>query len=76
MNTPIPRPGEHLPGPPPTIDPAGIHAQVDGLLSRLEPVTGAAHGGGDGGTVLSANAQLLEQAHDVLVRALASVDKS
>ncbi|NLG54514.1 MAG: hypothetical protein GX542_02515 [Rhodococcus sp.] len=74
MNSHIPRPGQHLPGPPSTIDPAEIHARVGELLDELAPVTEMAAGAS--AEVLSGNAQLLEQAHDVLVQALASVDKS
>lgn len=61
MNTP-PLPGQHLHAATESLaDPRQLKADVDGLLSRL------------GGS--SDPAQILEQAHDVLVRALATVDK-
>ena len=34
MSTSIPRPGQHLPGAQPGIEPDRIHAEVDGLLTR------------------------------------------
>lgn len=74
MSTPIPRPGSHLPGPTQTVDPEEIHAEVDGLLSRLgavEPDPADEHGVG----IIPRQAHLLEKAHDVLVQALATVDK-
>ena len=60
----MPRPGQHIPGPPPTVEPQHIHAEVDGLLARLDRDEAIPH-----------QARILEQAHDVLVRALAAVDK-
>ncbi|QQZ16414.1 MULTISPECIES: hypothetical protein [Rhodococcus] len=74
MSTPIPRPGAHLPGPPQSVDPETIHTEVDGLLLRLgavEPDPDDEHGVG----VIPRKAHLLEKAHDVLVEALATVDK-
>ncbi|MDI9978356.1 hypothetical protein [Rhodococcus sp. IEGM 1307] len=74
MSTPILRPGAHLPGPPQSVDPETIHSEVDGLLSRLgavEPDPDDEHGVG----VIPRKAHLLEKAHDVLVEALATVDK-
>lgn len=80
MSTPIPRPGAHLPGQSNSsdsaacVDPAEIHAEVDGLLSRLEdvvPESDDQHASG----VIPHKAQILEKAHDVLVQALATVDK-
>jgi hypothetical protein len=74
MSTPIPRPGAHLPGPTPIVDPEKISAEVDGLLTRLhavEPDPEDPHGVG----VIPKKAHLLEKAHDVLVEALAAVDK-
>lgn len=80
MSTPIPRPGSHLPGQTnnsegaTTVDPAHIHAEVDGLLSTLGDVTPEPddqHGSG----VIPRKAHILEKAHDVLVQALATVDK-
>ncbi|SDD47747.1 hypothetical protein [Rhodococcus tukisamuensis] len=74
MSTPIPRPGQHLPGPPPTVDPARIHAEVDELLAGLDTAS-AVHDDPTGLGQLPRQAHLLEQAHDVLVQALATVDK-
>ncbi|TJZ78625.1 hypothetical protein FCG67_11455 [Rhodococcus oryzae] len=74
MSTPMPRPGQHLPGPPTTVDPDRIHAEVDGLLARLDSV-GPADDDANGHGRIPGQAQLLEQAHEVLVHALATVDK-
>ena len=71
MSTPVPLPGQHLPGTGSGVDPAGIHSQVDELLARLDgPDTGA-----DTAGEISRQAQILERAHDVLVESLAAVDK-
>lgn len=79
MSMPIPRPGHHLPGPNhpgnPTMsfaDPHEVHAEVEALLGRLGTSTL------EDGTRLETipeQAKILEQAHDVLVAALATVDK-
>lgn len=74
MSTPIPRPGEHLPEPPPEVDPEYIHAEVGGLLARLEQVADRADDRHND-SVIPQQAQILERAHDVLVQALATVDK-
>ena len=71
MSTPIPRPGQHLPGPPQTVDPAQIHAEVDQLLAGLDGVRASDQDGAD----LPGQARVLERAHEVLVQALATVDK-
>ncbi|NLE79749.1 MAG: hypothetical protein GX610_09220 [Rhodococcus sp.] len=80
MTTPIPRPGAHLPGQTNSyekavsVEPAEIHAEVDGLLSTLGDVMPSPedqHGAG----VIPRKAHILEKAHDVLVQALATVDK-
>lgn len=68
MSTPTPKPGLHLPGPPPPVDPARIHAEVDELLAGLDETTDH--------EAIPRQAHLLERAHDVLVRALATVDKT
>ena len=84
MNTPIPRPGQHLaghhgqtPSAPADAqafaDPDAIGAEVDALLEQL----GSAE---TGATDLDReripeHARVLEEAHNVLVRALATVDK-
>ena len=75
MSTPIPRPGEHLPGARPTVDPARVHEEVDALLTRVReqgegsdlPITDQSR--------LLEQADLLERAHDVLVQALSTVDR-
>lgn len=71
MSTPVPLPGRHLPGTGGSVDPAGIHSQVDDLLSRLDGASGDADPVGG----LARQAQILERAHDVLVESLAAVDK-
>lgn len=75
MSTPIPRPGQHLPGTRPAVDPARVHAQIDELLAAVRD---DAHDSSDAitdQTGLLRRAELLEQAHDVLVQALSTVDK-
>lgn len=80
MTTPIPRPGAHLPGQTShsdnsvSVDPADIHAEVDGLLSKLGDVI-AEPEDQHGSSVIPRKAHILEQAHDVLVQALSTVDK-
>lgn len=71
MSTSIPRPGEHLPGTRSAVDPDHVHGAVDRLLAGITDA-GAA---GDPAETLSRQTQLLEQAHDVLVDALSTVDK-
>ncbi|MFZ2527890.1 MAG: hypothetical protein WAX14_09590 [Rhodococcus sp. (in: high G+C Gram-positive bacteria)] len=72
MSMSIPRPGQHLPGSQPGIEPDRIHVDVDGLLTRARDAAGDGH---DPAGAISRQALLLEQAHDVLVRALSTVDK-
>ena len=68
----VPLPGSHLPGAgPEPADPALVRAEVRELLAELE--AGAGHA--DAGVDLIRRAKILEQAHDVLVEALATVDK-
>ena len=74
MSTSIPRPGQHLPGSQPRIEPDRIHVEVDGFLTRARDA--AAGDDQDPAAAISRQAQLLEQAHDVLVQALATVDKA
>jgi hypothetical protein len=71
MSTSIPLPGQHRPHEQsgPEVDPSAVVAEVDRLLDRL-PSDGAAP------MDLNVQAQILERAHDVLVQALSSVDKS
>ncbi|MDJ0396194.1 hypothetical protein QMK17_23065 [Rhodococcus sp. G-MC3] len=69
MSTPIPLPGQHRPSETPAVEPTAVEAEVDSLLDRLP--TDA-----DAPMDLNVQAQILERAHDVLVQALSSVDKS
>ncbi len=71
MSTSIPRPGEHIPGPRAAIDPDRIHGDVDALLARARESADASDIAGG----IARQAQLLDQAHEVLVQALATVDK-
>ncbi|MFX0578743.1 hypothetical protein [Nocardia nepalensis] len=80
-----PLPGQHLPGAqgrPEPADPAKIRAEIDALLAELDarpawtgvaatPPTTDAESGAD----ITRRARILEQAHEVLVQALATVDK-
>ncbi|CRK51334.1 conserved hypothetical protein [Rhodococcus sp. RD6.2] len=70
MSTPTPKPGQHLPGPPQTVDPQQIHAEVDDLLAGLTAVDPQDHH-----RAITHQAHVLERAHEVLVQALATVDK-
>ncbi len=84
MNMPIPRPGQHRPdqhmarpshafeSSAAFADPERIHAEVDALLGRLGDQASAADGRLES---IPDQARILEQAHDVLVQALATVDK-
>jgi hypothetical protein len=80
-----PLPGQHLPGAqgrPEPADPAKIRVEIDALLAELDarpawtgvaatpPTTDS-----DSGTDITRRARILEQAHEVLVQALATVDK-
>jgi|GEM_PF-435636 len=86
----VPVPGQHLAGTDPAefADPAAVRAEVDALLAEL--TAGARHprelaapppadrGGiesASAGTDITRRAHILEQAHEVLVQALATVDK-
>ncbi|MFD1813493.1 hypothetical protein [Rhodococcus gannanensis] len=70
MSTPTPKPGQHLPGPPRTVDPQQIHAEVDDLLAGLPAVDSP-----DDQQSIPHQAHILERAHEVLVQALETVDK-
>lgn len=61
----IPLPGRHLPQQPDPVDPADIRTEVVALLDDMAGV----------GSPIGQRARILEQAHDVLVRALGTVDK-
>ncbi|MGK8508319.1 hypothetical protein ACRS5S_09740 [Nocardia asiatica] len=78
----MPLPGQHLAGAPGHVEPADperIRGEVDSLLAELErpgwsgsaPAAESAEAGVD----ITRRARILEQAHDVLVQALATVDK-
>jgi hypothetical protein len=72
-----PLPGQHLPGAqgrPELADPARIRTEVDSLLAELDIRTGGTEGS-ESGADITRRARILEQAHDVLVQALATVDK-
>ncbi|WUC07783.1 hypothetical protein OG874_05580 [Nocardia sp. NBC_00565] len=72
-----PLPGQHLPGAqgrPEPADPAKIRAEVDGLLAELDIRTGMVDNS-ESGVDITRRARILEQAHEVLVQALATVDK-
>lgn len=79
MSTPISNnkntsPGTGVPGPSRGVDPERIRSDVDALLvslGQLDQDPNDQHGAG----VIPHKAQLLEQAHEVLVQALASVDR-
>ena len=71
MSTSIPLPGQHRPpdSATPAVEPNSVEAEVDSLLNRLP-------GERDAPMDLDLQAQILERAHDVLVNALSSVDKT
>ncbi|MEV0246993.1 hypothetical protein AB0H76_10440 [Nocardia sp. NPDC050712] len=86
MSTPIhrpsvPLPGQHLAGAqgrPETADPVQIRAEIDSLLAELEvrsDVYDSAATSAESGVDIARRAHILEQAHEVLVQALATVDK-
>lgn len=75
-----PLPGSHLPGaraPQEPADPNRIRAQVDELLAELggKPTVTTPAENTETGADITRRARILEQAHDVLVDALATVDK-
>ncbi|WP_336087499.1 hypothetical protein [Nocardia sp. SSK8] len=71
----IPLPGAHLASQEPA-DPNRIRTEVDALLAELgpRPAAGPAEST-ETGADITRRARILEQAHDVLVDALATVDK-
>ena len=71
MNASIPLPGQHLRTPEQQFaDPDAVRAEVEELLAVLDR-----HEAPSDGEAIPHRARVLEQAHDVLVRALATVDK-
>ncbi|MFC6010950.1 hypothetical protein [Nocardia lasii] len=75
----IPVPGAHLPGAAASVEPADpdrIKAEVGALLAELGPRAAASPAENtETGADITRRARILEQAHDVLVDALATVDK-
>ncbi|MEU6829765.1 hypothetical protein ABZ894_14055 [Nocardia beijingensis] len=76
----VPLPGQHLPGAhghQEPADPDRIRGEVDSLLAELDfpGRTGVATDSAEAGVDITRRARILEQAHDVLVQALATVDK-
>ncbi|CCQ16319.1 putative uncharacterized protein [Rhodococcus sp. AW25M09] len=80
MSTSIPLPGQHRPsgaGDESSADPDAIRAEVTSLLSQLAiGSTSEAEVEAVDSDALSRDANLLDRAHEVLVRALTTVDKS
>ena len=80
MSAPIPRPGEHLPGPSPTLDPDAVVAEVERLLSEVDdpsPVESTLDAQDPHGLEsIHRQARILDRAHQVLVDALSAVDKT
>ncbi|QLY33888.1 hypothetical protein H0264_18080 [Nocardia huaxiensis] len=69
----VPMPGQHLAGANQEFaDPERVRADVDALLAEL---AAGARDSVTEGTDIVRRARILEQAHDVLVQALATVDK-
>ncbi|WP_084510987.1 hypothetical protein [Nocardia lijiangensis] len=77
----VPLPGRHLPGAqgrPEPADPDRIRTEIDSLLAELDARGAAfvaAADSAESGVDITRRARILEQAHDVLVQALATVDK-
>ncbi|WP_280496458.1 hypothetical protein, partial [Nocardia farcinica] len=74
---PAPAGGRGPPPPPPPPPPDRIRAEIDELLAELDAGGGrtgpAEHA--ETGADITRRARILEQAHEVLVQALATVDK-
>ncbi|WP_194820072.1 hypothetical protein [Nocardia sp. XZ_19_385] len=72
----VPMPGQHLAAQvrPEAADPARISAEIDSLLAELEARPDA-YDSAETGVDITRRARILEQAHEVLVQALATVDK-
>ncbi|MFI9507733.1 hypothetical protein [Nocardia sp. NPDC052566] len=71
----MPLPGQHLPAAPEPADPERIRSEIDALLVELGSRSGATAESAEAGVDLTRRARILEQAHEVLVQALATVDK-
>ncbi|WP_153339657.1 hypothetical protein [Nocardia aurantia] len=74
-----PLPGQHLQGGNPAefADPERVRAEIGALLSELSAVPRGEQAPGEppSGIHITRRARILEQAHEVLVQALATVDK-
>ncbi|GAB4587164.1 hypothetical protein Ntsu_49960 [Nocardia sp. IFM 10818] len=69
----VPLPGQHLAGANQEFaDPERVRAEVDALLAEL---SAGGRDSAEAGADIVRRARILEQAHDVLVQALATVDK-
>ncbi|OZD10424.1 hypothetical protein CH275_01780 [Rhodococcus sp. 06-235-1A] len=80
MSTSIPLPGQHRPsgvGDESSADPDAIRAEVSSLLSQLT-IESASDDESEAvdSDALARDASLLDRAHEVLVRALTTVDKT
>ncbi|MBH0781185.1 hypothetical protein [Nocardia bovistercoris] len=74
----VPLPGRHLPGAQSgqePADPARVRAEIDALLAELEARPRVAADADESGVDITRRARILDQAHEVLVQALATVDK-
>lgn len=76
----VPLPGQHLAGGPAEFaDPEQVRAEVAALLAELPGARRVSSDEADGvdraGSDITRRARILEQAHEVLVGALATVDK-
>ncbi|MFR9752542.1 hypothetical protein ACL02S_16110 [Nocardia sp. 004] len=73
----IPLPGQHLSGVqghPEPADPDRIRSEVAALLAEMDSLQSGAVSA-ESGVDITRRARVLEQAHEVLVQALATVDK-
>lgn len=84
MSTPVPRPGQHLPSHSDvegtSVDPDAVVSAVDALVAEADVAASAPFGEGTddphGLVTLTRQARILDRAHELLVDALASVDKN
>ncbi|MCJ0979400.1 hypothetical protein MTX35_16925 [Rhodococcus sp. ARC_M12] len=82
MSASIPLPGQHRPssaGDEPSADPDTVRTEVSSLLNQLT-IESTDHEGSEtvdaDADALARDASLLDRAHEVLVRALTTVDKT
>ncbi|WP_280362444.1 hypothetical protein [Nocardia wallacei] len=82
----VPLPGQHVGGANPAefADPEQVRTEIDALLAELSAGARSSESAGlaaalptsaNAGTDITRRARILEQAHEVLVQALATVDK-